>query len=97
MALHYIVTNNGVAAANADTISPLKSFIMPARANVVVLNGDAVASKAAIGNVEARPTTRVKSMHVFDQLIRICSAHLDICSASGYSSRSTISVDLGMM
>jgi hypothetical protein len=85
MALYYIVTNDGIVAGNADTISPLKSFIMPARANVVVLNNDAIAIQTALSNVEARPTTGIERMHVFDQLIRICSAHFDICSAPRYN------------
>ena len=85
MALYYIVTDDGVAAANADTISPLKSSTMPARTNVIVLNDDVIAVKTALCNVEAGPTPRIKRMHVFDQLIRICAAHLDICSAPSYS------------
>jgi len=94
--VHHVVTNEGGTAADADTVGPLQFFIRPTRANVIVLNDNIIAKKGTLGYVEARPTTRIIRMHVFDQLIRICATHLNICSTPGWRSSSTISIDLGM-
>jgi len=54
-----IVSDNAVGTTEADTVSPLLECINTARANIVVLNGDARAGEWAFGYVKARPGARV--------------------------------------
>ena len=51
----HIVSDEAVGTTETDTVSPLLERIGAARANVVVLNGDASASECAFGDVKARP------------------------------------------
>jgi hypothetical protein len=96
-AIHQVVANDSRTTADADTIGPLLKNIRATWANVVVLNDDVIAKKATLGDVEARPATWIIRVHVFDQLIRIWTAHLYICSAQGRRSTGTGSIDLRMM
>jgi len=54
-----IVLDNAVGTTETDTVSPLLEHVGAARANVVVLNGDASASEWAFGDVKTRPRAGV--------------------------------------
>ena len=54
-----VISDNAVGTAKADTVGPLLEGINAARADIIVLNGDARASEWALGDVKARPGARV--------------------------------------
>jgi len=54
-----IVSDNAVGTTEADTVRPFLECINAARADIIVLNGDARAGEWAFGDVKARPGARV--------------------------------------
>ena len=63
-----VVAHDRVAAGDADAVCPLLEDVDACGANVVVLDGDAGAGIAALGDVQARPAARIVRAHVLDEL-----------------------------
>ena len=66
--IDHIVANETIPATNADAVCPLLEDVDACGADVVVLDSDAGAGVAALGDVQARPAARIVRAHVLDEL-----------------------------
>lgn len=90
----HIVAYNSIHAADTYAICPLLIGIRTTRAYIVILNSYVIAGQGSLSNMKARPAPWIERVDIFDQLIRVGTSHLNICSARGRRCAKPCAIDL---
>jgi hypothetical protein len=89
-----VVADDGRTTADTDTVGPLLIGIRSTGTDVIVLDNDVVAEETTLGYVEAGPTAWIIRVHILNQLVRVWTAHLYICTTISWGSSRTSTIDL---
>ena len=92
--LYHVIPNNGVLAADADSVGPLLEWVRSTRTNVVVLHDSTVAIQSTFSHMEAGPSFWIERPNKFDSLIFVISSHLNVCSSNERGRSSTPTINL---
>ena len=84
-----------VHTADTNPVGPLLEQIRTAGTNVVVTDGYIVAGKGSLGDVQAGPATGIVGMDIFNELVGVRPAHLDVRATRRRGSSCARTIDLG--